>query len=157
MKVLCVLGKHAYGRESRGLGYEYVNFLPALRNLGADVEIFDSLDRASYTGFPELNRDLLARAFQYRPDAILLVLMHYEIWTETLDILKRELDATLIHWATDDSWKYRQFSRLLAPHFDIHATTCGGIAPPFRSRSPRNGAATPSRSSARITATARRG
>jgi len=126
MKVLCVLGKHAYGRESRGLGYEYVNFLPALRNLGADVEIFDSLDRASYTGFPELNRDLLARAFQYRPDAILLVLMHYEIWTETLDILKRELDATLIHWATDDSWKYRQFSRLLAPHFDIHATTCGG-------------------------------
>jgi len=126
VKILCVLGKYAYGREDRGLGYEYVNFLPALRTLGADVEIFDSLERASYAGFPELNRDLLARALRYRPDVILFVLMHYEIWTETLDILKQELGATLIHWATDDSWKYRQFSRLLAPHFDIHATTYGG-------------------------------
>ena len=126
MKLLCVLGKYAYGHESRGLGYEYANFLPALKHLGAEVEVFDSLDRAAYAGFPDLNRDLLARALRYRPDVILFVLMHYEIWTETLDILKEELGAVLIHWATDDSWKYRQFSRLLAHHFDIHATTCRG-------------------------------
>ena len=123
MKVLSVLGKHAYGQASRGLGYEYVNFPPALRNLGSEVEVFDSLDRNGYSGFAGLNRDLLAKALSYRPDIILFVLMHYEVWTETLDILKLELGATLLHWATDDSWKYRQFSRYLAPHFDVHATT----------------------------------
>src|SRR5690606_11583875 len=60
---------------------------------------------------------------RYRPDLVLCVLMHYEIWTETLDVLRQELGSVLIHWATDDSWKYRQFSRFLAPHFDVHATT----------------------------------
>jgi len=124
VKVLCVLGKHAYGHAGRGLGYEYVNFLPALRNLGAEVEVFDALDRTGYRGFVELNRDLLTKALRYRPDIVLFVLMHYEVWTETLDILNQKLDAALIHWATDDSWKYRQFSRHLAPYFDIHATTC---------------------------------
>lgn len=123
MKVLCVLGKYAYGQEHRGLGYEYVNFLPALRDLGAEVEVFDSLDRTTCSGFAELNRDLLAQALHFRPDVIVFVLMHYEIWTETLDILKCKLGASLIHWATDDSWKYQRFSRYLAPHFDVHATT----------------------------------
>jgi spore maturation protein CgeB len=88
--------------------------------------MFDNLDRNAYSGFAELNRDLLSKAFQYRPDIILFVLMHYEVWMETLDILKLELNAALIHWATDDSWKYRQFSRYLAPHFHIHATTYHG-------------------------------
>jgi spore maturation protein CgeB len=124
VRILCVLGKHAYGQESRGLGYEYVSFTPALKNLGAEVAVFDSLDRASYAGFPDLNRDLLARALHFRPDVILFVLMHFEIWTETLDLLRQQ--AALIHWATDDSWKYRSFSRFLAPHFDIHATTFRG-------------------------------
>jgi spore maturation protein CgeB len=124
VKVLCVLGKYAYGHASRGLGYEYVNFLPALRKLGAEVEVFDTLDRTAYSGFGELNRELLTKAFQYRPDIILFVLMHYEIWTETLSLLSQELDAALVHWATDDSWKYRQFSRYLASYFDIHASTC---------------------------------
>lgn len=124
MKVLCVTGKHAYGRSNRGLGYEYLNFPPALRNLGFEVEVFDNLDRDTYSGFAELNRDLLTKALRYRPDFILFVLMHYEVWTETLDILRLELDAALVHWGTDDSWKYRQVSRHLAPHFDVHATTC---------------------------------
>lgn len=124
MKVLCVLGKHPYGDPSRGLGYEYVNFLPALKNIGATVEVFDSLDRTNSAGFAELNHSLLDFALRYRPDVALFVLMHYEVWTETLDLLRQALDATLIHWATDDSWKYQQFSRFLAPHFDIHATTC---------------------------------
>jgi spore maturation protein CgeB len=138
VKVLCVLGKHAYGDASRGLGYEYINFPPALRNLGFEVEVFDSLDRNSYSGFAELNRDLLAKALLYRPGVVLFVLMHYEVWTETLDILKLELNATLIHWATDDSWKYHQVSRYLAPHFDVHATTSHGAVVASRRDGLRN-------------------
>ena len=93
---------------------------PALGNLGFEVEVFDSLDRNGNLWFAELNRDLPAKALPDRPDIVLFVLMHYEVWTETFDILKLELNIT------DDFWKYRQFLRYLAPHFDIHATTSHG-------------------------------
>jgi spore maturation protein CgeB len=123
VKILGVFGRHNYGTPGRGDGYEYVNFIPALSTLGAEVGFFDSLDRERYSSFAQLNQALLEHAFRFRPDVILFVLMHFEIWTETLDTLRQELGTTLVHWATDDSWKYRQLSRFLAPHFDLHATT----------------------------------
>jgi len=51
------------------------------------------------------------------------VLMGYEVWLETFELIKKGSDAALIHWATDDSWKYEQFSRFMAPAFDVYATT----------------------------------
>ena len=29
----------------------------------------------------------------------------------------------MLNWATDDSWKYEQFSRFLAPAFDLYVST----------------------------------
>lgn len=126
MKVLCVLGRYNYGSIDRGDGYEYANFTSAFRAIGWDVEVFDSLARTQFQNFAELNEALLQTASSFDPDFILLVLMHYEIWSETLDLLRGKTSAVLVHWATDDSWKYKQFSRFLAPHFDIHATTYRG-------------------------------
>lgn len=123
MKVLCVLGKHAYGRVERGEGYEHANFLPALRSLGHEVEVFESLDRDLYRDFAELNRQFLARVASFRPDVVFCVLLGYEIWTETLDLLRASGTAAVLNWGTDDSWKYAQFTRFLAPHVDLYVTT----------------------------------
>jgi spore maturation protein CgeB len=128
VKSLCVFGRHNYGAPERGQGYEYVNFIPALQALGCQVEFFDSLDRTHHQDFGELNGALLQTVRRIDPDIIFFVLMHFEIWTETLDFLRSRTRAVLINWATDDSWKYRPFSRHLAPHFDIHATTSGAAA-----------------------------
>jgi spore maturation protein CgeB len=128
MKVLCVFGRHNYGSPERGEGYEYVNFIPALRALGCQVEFFESLDRTRHRGFGELNGALVETVRRVDPDIIFFVLMHFEIWTETLDFIRTRTNAVLLNWATDDSWKYRPFSRYLAPHFDIHATTSGSAA-----------------------------
>ncbi len=54
--------------------------------------------------------------------------MHYEVWTETLDLIRAHTPAAILHWGTDDSWKYMQFSRFIAPHVDLHATTYAHIA-----------------------------
>jgi len=70
-----------------------------------------------------MNRKLLQTVEREKPDIIFFVLMTYEIWTETLQLIQKGSDAALIHWATDDSWKYEQFSRFMAPLFDIYATT----------------------------------
>jgi spore maturation protein CgeB len=54
---------------------------------------------------------------------ILCVLRQYELWLETVDILRQNCDALIVNWSTDDSWKYEQFSTLIAPAFDVLATT----------------------------------
>lgn len=123
MKVLCVFGQHNYGDPRRGEGYEYTNFLPALHRLGHEVEFFDSQNRTLYDSFEHLNSSLLKKVEEYRPDVLLAVLTHYEIWIETWEIIRESGICTTINWATDDSWRYTQFSRFVAPHFDAIATT----------------------------------
>ncbi|MHB8138201.1 MAG: CgeB family protein [Smithellaceae bacterium] len=123
MKILCAFGEYNYGKRERGQGYEFSNFLPALKALGHDVVFFETLDRDRYSDFAHLNRLFIEMVQKERPDVIFCTLMHYELWLETLDLAKGICDATFINWATDDSWKYRQFSRLIASHFDLYATT----------------------------------
>ena len=123
MKALCVFGKHNYGDPARGLGYEYVNFLPALTQLGYAVTQFESFDRTPYSDFADMNRKLLETIQRVQPDMVFCVLMGYEIWTETLDRIRRPSGPLLLNWGTDDSWKYEQYARFVAPHFDCYATT----------------------------------
>jgi len=123
MKVLCVFGKQNYGNPERGLGYEFSNFIPALKNLDHEVVFFESLNKACYRDYADMNRQLLQTVEREKPDIIFCVLMTYEIWLETLSLIREGSQAALIHWATDDSWKYKQSSRFLAPMFDVHATT----------------------------------
>lgn len=123
MKVLCVFGQHNYGDPERGLGYEYANFIPALKNLGHEVVFFESLNKAVYADYVDMNRQFLRMVERENPDIIFCVFMTYEIWLETLALVREGSEAALFHWATDDSWKYEQFSRFLAIAFDLYATT----------------------------------
>ena len=123
MKALCVLGQHNYGDPARGLGYEYVNFLPALTRLGYAVTHFESFDRTPYSDFADMNRKLLETVERVQPDLVFCVLMGYEVWTETLDRIRRVSGVLLLNWGTDDSWKYEQYTRFVAPHLDCYAST----------------------------------
>jgi spore maturation protein CgeB len=123
MRILLVTGRNSYGDAQRGEAYEHQNFLPALRRLGHEVEVLDSLQRSDYPSFIELNRTVLARVEEWRPDLVLYVPVLYEIWTETWDIVREGGIPATLCWASDDSWKYSQSSRFLATHFDACATT----------------------------------
>ena len=123
MRILCVFGRHAYGEPSRGEGYEHANFLPALAALGHEVALFDSFDRQGYRDFADLNLQLIEKVRTFRPDIVFSVLMHYEVWFETLDLIRSTSPAAIVNWGTDNSWKFRQFSRFLCGHVDLHVTT----------------------------------
>lgn len=123
MKVLCVLSRYAYGRPERGENYDYTHFVPAFRRLGHDVEVFDCGARDPYRDFVALNAALLDKIQAFRPDVIFCVLMHYEIWMETLDLIRARTPIRVINWGTDDSWKFMQASRFFARHVDWHVTT----------------------------------
>ena len=119
------MGQHSYGDPSRGEGYEFTNFLPALRRLGHQLVFFESFNRDRFNNFAQLNRSLVEQVAHERPEAVLFVLMGYEVWLETFDIL-RALGAFLINWGTDDSWKYDSFARFIAPKVDVYVTTHHG-------------------------------
>ncbi|MFM9882702.1 MAG: glycosyltransferase [Burkholderiales bacterium] len=123
MKILFVSGRHLYGDPHRGDGYEFANMLPALRTLGHAVVHFESFDRRAHTDFASLNAAFLQAIERERPDIVFCVLTGYEIWTESLDLVRASSSATLVNWGTDDSWKYDQFSRYIMPHVDCYATT----------------------------------
>lgn len=122
MKILCVFGEHAYGDPSRGEGVEHANFLPALRRLGHHVTFFESFSRKPYENFADLNRALLRRVEETGPDVVFCVLMQYEVWIETIQLI-RNSGVAILNWSTDDSWKYAMFSKLIAKEFDLFATT----------------------------------
>lgn len=123
MRILVITGRYSYGDPNRGEGYESQNFLPALRRLGHEVELLDSLYRPRYENFIELNRAVLKKVEEWRPCVVLYVQVRYEIWTETWDLLRKSGLAATVNWAADDSWKYSQASRFLAAHFDGCVTT----------------------------------
>jgi spore maturation protein CgeB len=123
VKVLCALSHYAYGDPKRGENYDYVNFPPAFQELGHEVDFFDTGDRTRYRDFADLNQALLTRVIEFRPDVMFCVLMHYEIWFETLDLIRANSPVLVVNWGTDDSWKFDQTSRFFAKHVDLHVTT----------------------------------
>ena len=123
MKILCVFGKHQYGDPSRGLGTEYAAFVPSLKRLGHEVIHFESWDRRFYADFAALNKHLLATVERERPQVMLVVQLNYEIWTETLHLLKDHGSVATICWTTDDSWKYREVSRFIGKAYHAMTTT----------------------------------
>ena len=130
MKILAVFGRNAYGDPARGEGYEHANILPDLEAIAApgDVRLFDSWDRPAYEDFAALNVALVAQVAAFQPDIVFLIVFTHEIWTETLDLIRAKSPAALVHWGTDDSWKYRQATRFIAPHVDLHITTDAAAA-----------------------------
>jgi spore maturation protein CgeB len=132
MKILCVFGECQYGKKDRGLSTEYFSFIPAFEKLGHEVYFFDSWDRALYNNFIELNNALVGVVKKEKPDVIFSVQLGYEIWLETWDYIRANFKSKTVNWCTDDSWKYYQHSRFLAPHFDLMVTTYEEFLPKYR-------------------------
>jgi spore maturation protein CgeB len=123
LKILCAFGEHNYGDAARGEGPEHAAFLPALRNLGHEVRLLETWNRSAYSDLAALNTALLNAVEAFRPDLLLTVQMNYEIWLETLELIRARGDVITLSWATDDSWKYREVSRFIAGSYDAMATT----------------------------------
>jgi len=138
MKVLCVFGKNQYGDSRRGIGTEYAAFIPALRNLGCEVIHFESWEKDQFEDFKALNNSLINTVLKERPDLLLAVQINYELWLETLNIIKDTFDVSTVCWTTDDSWKYEQFSRFMGKSFDVITTTYSSVLSKYRNDGIKN-------------------
>jgi spore maturation protein CgeB len=123
MKILCVFGAHQYGNPLRGESTESFSFIPALKALGHEVVLFDSWNKTAFKNYAELNTALVQACIKERPSVIFWVAMTVEIWLETLDYIRESFGIRVVHWAPDDSWKFKQHSRFIASHVDLCVTT----------------------------------
>jgi spore maturation protein CgeB len=123
MKVLCAFGKYQYGDPRRGVGIEYESFIPAMKRLGHEVRHFETWDPVLYPQYADLNRALLGEVTTYQPDLVFTVQRDYEIWIDTLNEIRRQSDAALVTWTTDDSFKFHQVSKYIGSYYDAISTT----------------------------------
>jgi spore maturation protein CgeB len=91
--------------------------------MGHQVVHFESWDHSHYRDLADMNQRLLQIVDAERPDAMLVVQTNYEIWLETLYAIKSRGTVATLCWTTDDSWKYRQVSRFIAPAYHAITTT----------------------------------
>jgi spore maturation protein CgeB len=57
--------------------------------------------------------------------------MEYEVWLETLGIIRGRGDVAMVSWAADDSWKYREVSRFVGPAYHAMTTTYDYMVPRY--------------------------
>ena len=131
MKILCVFGKHQYGDPSRGIGTEFASFVPALKKLGHEAIHFESWDRRRYSNYKDLNQALLETVTHEHPEVLLAVQMNYEIFLETLEIIRGNTNTATVCWTTDDSWKYREVSRFIGSAYHAMTTTYAEVIPNY--------------------------
>lgn len=129
MRILFVDMQYDYGVPARGPNQIGLNgFLRALRENGHEVSTFfyDHLLEKK----EELQREILAKADEVRPDLIVFVLFQDQFETQTLDLLKK--NYVTLNWFGDDSWRFDSFTRIYAPHFTWCVTTDFFSLPRYR-------------------------
>jgi len=119
MKILLACMLHTYGDPKREYSYEYFNFYQSLKQMGHEVELFDYMGELQALGKEGMNRKLLARTQEWRPDVTLFSLYTDQFEPATVERL-REYTTTLCFFH-DDTWRV-EYSRFWASHFDFFTT-----------------------------------
>jgi len=119
MKLLLGFMLHSYGNPKRERSYEYFNFYLTLLRMGHEVELFDYMDELNSLGREAMNRKLLNRVQEVKPDAAI-----FSLYTDQLDptvINQLRQYTTTFCFFHDDTWRV-DYSRSWARHFDFFSS-----------------------------------
>lgn len=131
MRVLLAIARYDYGRPELGDSYEYMQWWSTLHDLGHEVHLFDTFDPAWGADAETCGRALVRTVDEHRPDLVLMLLIEHEVPVDAIDEVRQR--TTVVNWFADDTWRYRYYSRHLAPHFSWIVTTCRRAEQAYRS------------------------
>lgn len=103
------------------LSFEWASFLPALREYPNTQVTTFAFDRLLEVGKEQGRRELIEQVQKERPDLLFVFPYTDELDESTLKELKKY--TRTLAWFADDHWRFKNYSKLLAPHFDIVTTT----------------------------------
>lgn len=126
MKILCVTMKYNYGNPKRGYSFEHYNFYDSLVKMdeGKHTVIhfpFDEIIKEK--GKIEMNKELIRRVNEEKPDFCFFMLFTDEIDKETIKTISQKSNSITFNWFTDDHWRFDNFSKHWASLFHWVATT----------------------------------
>lgn len=120
MNILLVCMKYDYGIQTRGLSYEYHNFLKSLEACGHQVVLFDYMEELRQQGKERMNGSLVELVASRKPDVAIFSLYTDQLLPEAVERV-RQHTRTLCFFH-DDTWR-KEFSRAWAPHFDFFTSS----------------------------------
>lgn len=127
--------RYEYEPES-GLSFEYASFLPALRAFpGAEVSDF-AFDRLIEVGRTKGREELIERVKTEKPDLLFAFPYTDELDPKTLKELGKYTKT--FAWFADDHWRFYNYSKFLAPHFDAVSTTYSKAVDMYRRAGVKN-------------------
>jgi spore maturation protein CgeB len=132
MRILYVAMRHEYGNPSRGLSFEEHNFRSSLEGMGHQLTTFDFMEGASHDGLKQMRSALITRASEIKPDLAFFVLFTDQLDTRTIEEVGRSGGCPTVNWFADDHWRFEDFTRHMAPAFDLAVTTDPDSLPKYR-------------------------
>jgi spore maturation protein CgeB len=115
--------KYDYGRAAQGHSFEHHNFYNALVNMGHDVLYFDFMTLLQEHGKSWMNRRLIEVALSEKPALMFTILFTDEIDKKSVRAISDSGEITTMNWFCDDHWRFENYSRHWAPHFNWVVTT----------------------------------
>ena len=138
MKVLYTgLRSDRYG-AGHGYSFEYNNFYRALTGIPWINVSEHPYDRILEVGKEKFNRELLERVRSEKPDALLAFMYTDEFDTGVLRAIREDTRTQSIAWFADDYWRFFNYSRHWAPHFNWVVTTYSKAVSWYRAAGLRN-------------------
>src|SRR4051794_41084590 len=138
MRILYVAMANDYGVPERGPSFEETNFRSSLDGMGHEVVPFDFMERARVDGKAKMRADLISTAAEAEADLAFFCLFEDELDPATLDAVRKAGGAPTVNWFTDDHWRFADFSRHMAPAFDLAVTTDPDAIPKYEAAGVRN-------------------
>lgn len=123
LRVGLCCGKYQYGDVSRGLSTEYFSFFEAFVRLNHEVHHFEIWDTLRYSSSDDLNRSFKLWLIRNQIEVLVWIPMQREIYLESIAFARGALGIKVIHWASDDNWKYDKQTKFLSSHVDLNVTT----------------------------------
>ncbi|MFH0927272.1 MAG: hypothetical protein V1822_01710, partial [Candidatus Micrarchaeota archaeon] len=121
-KVMLCMNRHEYGRKEWGDSYEYLNMLPAMKEV-AQAELFDFHQYQRENGKAALNEYLLKAAKSGEYDLIMFGLMVDDFERAMVREISQNSPAHTLNWFSDDQWRFESFSSYWAGEFNFVVTT----------------------------------
>lgn len=120
-KILCLMHKNQFGDENKPISAEYNGIYKSLKKINRKTYFFDTHEKKN--SIYQNNIAIIKKVKKIKPDLIFCHQSSYEIYKETLEILRNLCDPVLINWCSDDSWRFNQHSILIAKNYDYMVTT----------------------------------
>ena len=134
MRILFCGLKYEYGDPKRGLSFEYKNIFDSLKNMeGVEAEMFGMDEILVEVGRDEMNKQLILRVQESKPDLLFCFLFTEEIKKETIEQITKKTKTKTFNWFGDDHWRFPVYSRYWAPLFTAVSTTDAKAFTSYRS------------------------